>query len=161
MANLDIKSPAVQKLILAIFLALTERLLTQWSDNVMLARLQQRLHDKLLKLGPGYHIANDVGVTTLIVSRFSTGAQLLLRDLISFPVVRGIGLVTALVFLFNALASIGSTPVALKIVLLAVILFLPILGVNLARRLRKAFAKVRDSELARRWSHAAEVIAAL
>ncbi len=134
--------------ILAIFLALTERLLTQWSDNVMLARLQQRLHDKLLKLGPGYHIANDVGVTTLIVSRFSTGAQLLLRDLISFPVVRGIGLVTALVFLFNALASIGSTPVALKIVLLAVILFLPILGVNLARRLRKAFAKVRDSELA-------------
>lgn len=134
--------------ILAIFLALTERLLTQWSDNVMLARLQQRLHDKLLTLGPGYHIANDVGVTTLVVSRFSTGAQLLLRDLISFPVVRGIGLVTALVFLFNALSSIGNTPVALKLVLVAVILLLPILGVNLARRLRKAFAKVRDSELA-------------
>jgi ABC-type multidrug transport system fused ATPase/permease subunit len=134
--------------ILAIFLSLTERLLTQWSDNVMLARLQQRLHDKLLTLGPGYHIANDVGVTTLVVSRFSTGAQLLLRDLISFPVVRGIGLITALVFLFNALASIGSTPVALKLVLLAVLLFLPVIGVNLARRLRKAFAKVRDSELA-------------
>ncbi|CAN5443356.1 ABC transporter ATP-binding protein [soil metagenome] len=134
--------------ILAIFLALTERLLTQWSDNVMLARLQERLHDKLLTLGPGYHIANDVGVTSLIVARFSTGAQLLLRDLISFPVVRGIGLITALVFLFNALASIGDTPVALKIVLMAVLLLLPIIGVNLARRLRKAFAKVRDSELA-------------
>lgn len=134
--------------ILAILLSLSEKLMTQWSDQTMLAKLQQRLHDKLLTLGPGYHIANDVGVTTVVVSRFSMGAQMLLRDLISFPIVRGIGLVTALVFLFNALASIGDTPVALKIALLGVLITLPVVGVYLSRRLRKAFAKVRDSELA-------------
>ena len=134
--------------VLAILLSLTEKLMTQWSDQTMLAKLQQRLHDKLLTLGPGYHISNDVGVTTVVVSRFSMGAQMLLRDLISFPVVRGLGLLTALIFLFNALASIGDTPVALKIALLAVLITLPVLGVTLSRRLRKAFAKVRDSELA-------------
>jgi ABC-type multidrug transport system fused ATPase/permease subunit len=134
--------------LLLILLRFVERIITNWSDNLMVARLQQRLHDKLLVLGPAYHQSHDLGETMLIVTRFSTGTQMLLRDLISFPVVRGISLVTAMVFLTNNLVAVGQTPVWVQATLLATILILPLGGWWLSLKLRRAFEKVRDSELA-------------
>ena len=58
------------------------------SDTIMLARLQHRLHDRLLELGPSYHTQHASGETTTIVWRYANGAQMLLRDLVAFPVVR-------------------------------------------------------------------------
>ena len=131
-----------------ILLRFVERIIMTWSDNVMVARLQQLLHDKLLVLGPSYHQSHDLGETMLIVTRFSTGTQLLLRDLISFPVVRGISLVTALVFLANNLMAVGETPFWVKATLLATIFILPLGGWWLSLKLRRAFEKVRDSDVA-------------
>ena len=134
--------------LLLILLRFLERIIMTWSDNIMVARLQQRLHDKLLGLGPAYHQSHDLGETMLIVTRFSTGTQLLLRDLISFPVVRGISLVTAMVFLANNLVAVGETPVWVQATLLATIFILPLGGWWLSLKLRLAFEKVRDSETA-------------
>jgi ABC-type multidrug transport system fused ATPase/permease subunit len=134
--------------LLLILLRFLERIIMTWSDNVMVARLQQRLHDKLLVLGPSYHQSHDLGETMLIVTRFSTGTQLLLRDLISFPVVRGVSLVTAMVFLTNNLVALGETPRWVQATLLATIFILPVGGYWLSLRLRRAFEKVRDGETA-------------
>jgi ATP-binding cassette subfamily B protein len=134
--------------LLLILLRFIERIIMTWSDNLMVARLQQRLHDKLLDLGPAYHQSHDLGETMLIVTRFSSGTQLLLRDLISFPVVRGISLVTAMIFLTNNLAAVGQTPVWVQATLLATIFILPVGGWWLSLRLRQAFEKVRDADLA-------------
>jgi ABC-type multidrug transport system fused ATPase/permease subunit len=54
-----------------ILLSFLDRLSLNWSNNLMAARLQQRLHDKLLDLGPTYHHSHDLGETMLIVTRFS------------------------------------------------------------------------------------------
>jgi ATP-binding cassette subfamily B protein len=142
-----------------IFLRFLERLLTTWTDNLMVARLQQRLHDKLLTLGPSYHQAHDLGETMLIVTRFSSGSQMLLRDLISFPVVRGLGLITAMVFLANNLTAVGDTPGWVQGTLLATIFLLPLGGWWLSLRLRQAYEKVRDAEaaLANEFSNSAEL----
>ena len=134
--------------LLLILLRFLERIIMTWSDNLMVARLQQRLHDKLLDLGPAYHQSHDLGETMLIVTRFSTGTQLLLRDLISFPVVRGISLVTAMIFLTNNLVAVGQTPLWVQATLLATIFILPLGGWWLSLKLRQAFEKVRDSDLA-------------
>lgn len=134
--------------LLLIVLRFLERLLLTWSDSLMVARLQQRLHDKVLTLGPAYHQSHDLGETMLIVTRFSTGSQLLLRDLISFPVVRGISLITAMIFLTNNLAVVGDTPFWVQATLLSAIFLLPLGGWRLALKLRAAYEKVRDSELA-------------
>jgi len=72
----------------SILLSFLDRLTLTWSNNLMAVKLQQRLHDKLLNLGPTYHHSHDLGETMLIVTRFSTSSQILLRDVISFPVVR-------------------------------------------------------------------------
>lgn len=148
-ANLKVAAIVFATLaLLLILLRFLDRMLMTWSDNLMVARLQQRLHDKLLTLGSGYHQTHDVGETMLIVTRFSTGAQMLLRDLISFPVVRGISLVTAMIFLANNLAAVGKTPFWIQATLLATIFIMPVGGWWLSSKLRRAFEKVRDSETA-------------
>ena len=70
---------------------LAERATTTWSDTVMLARLQHRLHDRLLELGPSYHTQHASGETTTIVWRYANGAQMLPAIVVAFPVVRGVG----------------------------------------------------------------------
>jgi ABC-type multidrug transport system fused ATPase/permease subunit len=134
--------------LLAILLGFLDRLTLTWSNNLMAVKLQQRLHDKLLNLGPTYHHSHDLGETMLIVTRFSTGTQTLLRDLISFPVVRGIGLITAIIFLANSFSMMGNPPLLIQWSLLATIFILPVGGWWLSLKLRKAFEKVRDSEMA-------------
>jgi ATP-binding cassette subfamily B protein len=131
-----------------ILLSFINRLTLNWSNNLMAANLQQQLHDKLLDLGPTYHHGHDLGETMLIVTRFSTDSQILLRDVVSFPVVRGLGLVTAIIFLTNSFSMMGNPPFWIQATLLATIFILPIGGWWLSLRLRQAFAKMRDSQMA-------------
>ena len=125
---------------------LLERVLKAWTDNVMLGRLQQRLHDRLMTLGPTYHQAHDTSETMLIVKNYAGGAQMLLSDLISSPLVQGISLVSSLVFLYNNLVKLKDTPLWIEASLLVTLLFLPVMGWWLAGRLRAAFTLVRDRE---------------
>ena len=129
-------------------LSFLNRLALNWSNNLMAANLQRQLHDKLLDLGPTYHHAHDLGETMLIVTRFAADTQILLRDVISFPVVRGIGLITAIIFLTNSFSMIGNPPFWIQATLLATIFILPIGGWWLSLRLRQAYAKMRDSQMA-------------
>jgi ABC-type multidrug transport system fused ATPase/permease subunit len=148
---LDIKTAAILFGAIAavlIPLGFADRLLKTWTDNLMTARLQQRLHDKLLTLGPVYHRSHNVGETMLIVTQFSMGAQTLLRALISFPVVQGTTLVTAMFYLVHNLNQVGNTPLWTRLALLGALLILPLGGWFLAGRLRQAFTKVRESQIA-------------
>ena len=107
--------------LLTLFLILRaplDRLTLAWSNNLMAVKLQQRLHDKLLNLGPTYHHSHDLGETMLIVTRFSSSSQILLRDVISFPVVRGIGFITAIIFLTNSFSMMGTPPFWIQATLL-------------------------------------------
>lgn len=146
----DVRTAAVVFASLAIGLLLArmlERVMTAWTDTLMLTRLQQVLHDRLLRLGADYHGRHDVSETTLILTRFAPGAQLFLRSLISFPVVQGIGLISAVVFLLNNLQSVGNTPAWIQLSLLLVLVLLPIGGYRLAQNVRAAFTALRESEL--------------
>jgi ATP-binding cassette, subfamily B, bacterial len=131
-----------------ILLNLADRALSAWTDALMVTRLQGRLHDKLIDLGPSYHGSHDVGETTVIVTRFTGAAELLLRDLIAFPVVRLFGLVTAVCFLISNLGTIGDTPLWMKLALVFGLLGFPLVGFRLSTTLRAAYGKVRDAELA-------------
>jgi ABC-type multidrug transport system fused ATPase/permease subunit len=84
----------------------------------------------------------------LIVTRFSSDTQILLRDVISFPIVRGIGLITAIIFLANSFSMMGDPPFWIQATLLATIFILPMGGWWLSLKLLQAFAKVRDSQMA-------------
>jgi len=130
-----------------ILLTFLERMSNVLSDTAMTAKLQQHLHDKLLRLGPAYHSKHDLGETMLVVSRFAGGAAMVLQDLISFPLLRGIGLVTAVIFLASNLDTIGGSPLWMRAALLVGLLLLPLGGWLLSSRVRGASTRVRDAEL--------------
>jgi ABC-type multidrug transport system fused ATPase/permease subunit len=114
--------------VLMIVLIFGERIYNAWSDNLIATRLQHRLHDKLLALGPEFHRKHDLSETSLTVTAFAPGAQQIACDLIAFPVVRGIGLATAIVFLIHNLQALHGAPVWMQIVLIASVILLPFAG---------------------------------
>jgi ATP-binding cassette subfamily B protein len=114
--------------LLMILLIFSERIYTAWADNLIATRLQHRLHDKLLALGPDFHRRHDVSETSLTVTAFAPGAQQIACDLIAFPLVRGIGLVTAIVFLIHNLQALQGAPVWMQILLIASVVLLPFAG---------------------------------
>ncbi|MBI4618051.1 MAG: ABC transporter ATP-binding protein [Planctomycetes bacterium] len=134
--------------IAGIGLVFLERMLTSWTDNRMVGRLQERLHDRLLILGPAFHSQHDLGQTTVVVTRYAGGSQVLLRELISTPIVQGVSLVTALVFLAGNLSAVAETPLWMRGLLLAMLVLLPVAGWWISTHVRAAFSLVRDSDLA-------------
>lgn len=130
--------------VIGIALAFGNRVGTVWLNTLMLRRLQLRLHDKLIQLGPGYHSQHDMGENTAVVMQYSAGAQQMLRDVLSFPFVRGVSLATAIVFLFYNLNALEGQDGAIYVLLAALLIVLPVGGWWLSSRLRGAYGEVRE-----------------
>jgi ATP-binding cassette subfamily B protein len=132
-------------LILAIF---AERIYTAWADNLIATRLQHRLHDKLLALGPDYHRSHDVSETNLVVTAFAPGAQQVACDLIAFPLVRGLGFATALVFLMYNLQNVSGAPGWMQWALVAALVLLPLAGWKLSQGIVRASRGLVETQTA-------------
>lgn len=134
--------------LLGILLGFVGRITTTYADASATAKLQSRLHERLLRLGPRFHSNHDLGEVMVVVTRYAGGAEMVLRDLIAYPLVRGIGLITALVFLAMNLDQVGNAPSWMRLSMLGCLVGIPVIGWWLSGRLRAAFSRVRDSELA-------------
>jgi ATP-binding cassette subfamily B protein len=114
--------------VVLILAVLGDRIFQSWIDTVIASRLQLELHDRMIQLGPDYHRKHDLAETNLIVNGFSQGTQQLLCDVIAFPLVRGISLITAVLLLIDNFSQISGQPAWVKIALLSGILILPLGG---------------------------------
>ena len=120
------------------------RVCTVWINTLMLQRLQLRLHDKLIRLGPRYHARHDMGENTAVIMQYAAGAQPMLRDVLSFPFVRGVALATAILFLFYNLSELRGQDGAVYALLAVLLIVLPVGGWWLSSRLRVAYGEVRE-----------------
>jgi len=134
--------------VIAVALQYTSRVLTIRSDGAMLARLQTRLHDRLLAMPPEFHASRDVDETRTIVLQDAAGCQPMLSNLVATPITQGVALVTALYFLAQSLGELSAAPLGMQLVLAAILLLLPPIGFWLAARVRRAFDDVRIGQAA-------------
>jgi ABC-type multidrug transport system fused ATPase/permease subunit len=130
--------------LIAIAFAFANRVGTVWINTLMLQRMQLRLHDRLIRLGPGYHARHDMGENTAIIMQYSAGAQPMLRDMLNFPFVRGLSLLTAILFLFYNIHALRGQDGAIYALLAVLLLVLPVGGWWLSSRLRGAYGEVRE-----------------
>jgi ATP-binding cassette subfamily B protein len=130
--------------IVAIGLAFSNRVGTVWINTLMLRGLQLRLHDKLIRLGPSYHSQHDMGENSAVIMQYSAGAQPMLRDVLSFPVVRLVSLLTAILFLFYNISELQTRGGVIYAILAVLLIVLPVGGWWLSSRLRGAFGEVRE-----------------
>ncbi len=107
--------------------------------------LQQRLHDKVLTLGPSYHAAHELGQTSATVIQFAQGAQQMLCELYRSTLVQIVTFVLAVVALVSQLTAGTSLPTSWVVVLLALLVVLPVVGWWLSKLLRVSAAALRDA----------------
>jgi len=131
------------------------RVLTTSTDMVMLGRLQQRLHDRFLLLGTAFHQRVGLSDATIIITRHAATAQTLMKEIASFPLIRGLALVTSMIYLANNLSMLGNPPWWVPILLLAIVVTFPIAGWRLSMMLRAAYLKttIADMEVAREFAN--------
>ena len=125
-----------------IALAYFNRIANMWLNTKMLHRLQLRLHDKLLVLGPRYHAEHDLGENSTLVQQFAGAAQPVLREFLASPV-RLITLASALILLFY---NLGDQPTHIYWILGALLVTFPLAGFWLSNRLRRPYTAVRQRQ---------------
>ena len=138
----DLTAAAILFAVLAVVVVLIQfgdRVLATSTDMVMLGRFQQRLHDRLLVLGNNFHQRVGLSDATMIVTRYAMTVQSLMREVASFPFVRGLTLLTAMIYLLNNLSMLGNPPVWVPFLLLGIVVIFPIVGWRLSIMLRSAF----------------------
>ncbi len=130
--------------LIVIALAFANRVGTVWINTLMLRGLQIRLHDKLIRLGPTYHAEHDMGENTAVIMQYTAGAQPMLRDTLTFPLVRGVSLATAILFLFYNLSDLRGQSGVIYALLAVLLIVLPLGGWWLSGKLRGAYSAVRE-----------------
>lgn len=133
--------------VLLIGLGFANRVSAVWLNSSMVKRLQLRLHDKLLAMGPAYHGKHDMGENTALVTQFANASQPVFKDVLSFPFDRGVSLAGAVAFLFYNLSGLDSQGIIYAL-LAVLLLVLPAGSVWLSGKLHTAFTDVRDRQMA-------------
>lgn len=134
--------------VVVILLSMASKLVTTWSNEKMLVALRALLHDRMLLLGPIFHAKVSGPQLVQIVNNFSAGAQFTLREILAYPLTRGVGMVTAGFFLADNLAAFESIPPTMRLVLLALVVIIPLIGWKLSGVVGRAFEQVRAEEAA-------------
>jgi ATP-binding cassette subfamily B protein len=133
--------------LLVLVLQFAENSINVWCDSAMVGRLQQRLHDRLLALGPAFHQKVSVAQTQQIATVYLRTTQTMLRHIVAYPILYGVGFITATIYLFNNLTIVTQCDLGvLPFVILGAIVTLPIVSWWLAGRLRRAYRVVTTEE---------------
>jgi ATP-binding cassette subfamily B protein len=142
--------PALAWVFLAVILVwvastLLERIANSTADARITQYLQQRMHDKVLTLGPGYHGAHELGQTSATVIQFAQGAQQMLCELYRSTLVQVVTFVLAVVALLSQLTAGAGLATGWIVALLALLVVLPVVGWRLSKLLRTQSAALRDA----------------
>lgn len=132
--------------VLLVVLAYVERIILAWTDNLMIGRLRQDIHDRVLTLGPSFHETFSGGRATVVLTSFVMVTQLILKEVITAPVTKLIPMAVALVFLSYNLNTIRQQDYTIQAILFVGLVVLPIIGWYLASRLQMAFALANKAQ---------------
>ena len=130
-----------------ILLGYGNRLLGAWITNMMVARMRQEIHDKLITLGSSFQERFDTGRSMLLMTAFVSIAQMMLKEIVTAPIIKGASIAAALFFLAALLAALQEQNNLVHTVLLVCLVGLPVIGWSLASRLRAAFARALGSQV--------------
>ena len=114
-----------------------DRFVTLAIDTVVIYRLQEKLHQKVLRLGARYHARNNTGALQMLFTRYVSQSAGILRELLEFPVVNGIPLITASIYLWYSLAPLQQNKAMMPFIIGALI-GLPIVAWRVSLAMRAA-----------------------
>jgi len=120
-------------------LQFVDRTVTLAIDAAVTYGMQEKLHRKMLRLGMRFHARNNIGTLQMLFTRYVSQSAGILRELLVFPLVNGIALVTASIYLWrNLVPIIGSRNVLIFSCVIVALIGLPILAWRVSLAMRAA-----------------------
>jgi len=108
-------------------------------DTVVIYRLQEKLHQKMLRVGPQYHASHNIGALQMLFTRYVSQSAGILRELLAFPVVNGIALVTASIYLWQNLTPLsGAGGTAMMPFIIGTLIGMPFIAWRASQAMRQA-----------------------
>src|SRR4051794_7100183 len=77
-------------------------------DTGVSYRLQEKLHEKVLRLGPAFHAGHGIGPVQMMMGRYINQSAGVMRELLVFPLVNGLSFVSAGIYLWSNLFPLFS-----------------------------------------------------
>lgn len=126
-----------------ILLQFLDRGLTLRTDTRLLRRIQILLHDRIHAAPLSFHETHDASRLQMTIVNYASGAESMLKEAASFPIVRIVGLGSALYLLWKNLSAAGTSDLWLRFVLFGVLLVLPLAALKAGSKVRSAFQDVQ------------------
>lgn len=117
------------------------RFATAAVDAAAAYRIQEKLHQKMLRLGVRYHAAHNAGALQMLFTRYVPQSVGVLRELLVAPATNGIALITASLYLWRSAAPlIGRNNGAIAAAVVILLIALLIVATRVARAMQAAMA---------------------
>jgi ATP-binding cassette, subfamily B, bacterial len=111
-------------------------------------RLQEKLHEKLLRLGPNFHGAHGIGAVQMMMGRYVNQSAGVMRELLVFPLVNGLSFLSAGVYLWSNLFPLFSHNAAIAPLIIFGVVVIPVVAWRISAAVRAAIRIAVQADVA-------------
>ncbi len=117
-------------------------------DTGVSYRLQERLHEKVLRLGPAFHAGHGIGPVQMMMGRYINQSAGVMRELLVFPLVNGLSFVSAGFYLWSNLFPLFSHNAGIAPLMIFGVVVMPIVAWQISATVRAAIHQAVQADVA-------------
>jgi ABC-type multidrug transport system fused ATPase/permease subunit len=117
-------------------------------DTGVSYRLQERLHQKVLGLGPAFHATHGIGPVQMMMGRYINQSAGVMRELLVFPLVNGLSFVSAGVYLWSNLLPLFSHNAGIAPLIIFGVVVMPVVAWQISGAVRAAIHLAVQADVA-------------
>ena len=111
-------------------------------------RLQEKLHEKLLRLGPDFHAAHGIGAVQMMMGRYVNQSAGVMRELLVFPLVNGLSFLSAGGYLWSNLSPLFAHNTAIAPLIIFGVVVMPVVAWRISAVVRAAIRVAVQADVA-------------
>jgi ATP-binding cassette subfamily B protein len=117
-------------------------------DTGVTYRLQEKLHEKLLRLGPTFHASHGMGPVQMMMGRYVNQSAGVMRELLVFPLVNGVSFVSAGIYLWSNLSPLFSRNAGIAPLIIFGVIVMPVVAWQISAAVRAAIHLAVQADVA-------------
>jgi ABC-type multidrug transport system fused ATPase/permease subunit len=117
-------------------------------DTGVTYRLQEKLHEKILRLGPAFHATHGIGPVQMMMGRYVNQSAGVMRELLVFPLVNGLSFMSAGIYLWANLFPLFSHNAGIAPLIIFGVVAMPVVAWQISAAVRAAIRVAVQADVA-------------
>jgi ATP-binding cassette subfamily B protein len=117
-------------------------------DTGVTYHLQEKLHEKILRLGPAFHATHGIGPVEMMMGRYVNQSAGVMRELLVFPLVNGLSFISAGIYLWANLFPLFSHNAAIAPLIIFGVVVMPAVAWRISAAVRAAIRVAVQADVA-------------